>query len=183
LLIGDNMKKYLIFLMGIVFFLGGCSTYVPRYSPSVDNVEIIRSLSSEKKINVGPFTSTDAGKSSFYLTRCNPITTSDGKPFADYVRKAFIDELRMAGIYSNDAQLVIKGHLETIDFSSVTGKWFLVLAVSSNTNQSFTVEETYDYSTSFIGTVACNRTTQAFLPAVQNLIKKVLNHPSFQEML
>ncbi len=170
-------------MMVISIFLEGCSTYVPRYSPSVDNVKVIRSFPAGKKINIGEFTSKYPRQSSLLCRAVGPISTPDGEPFADYVRKAFIDELRMAELYSKDANLTIKSHLESIEFNSITGKWYFVLVVSSNTNQSFTVEESYDYATSFVGSTACNMTAQALLPAVQALIKNVVNHPSFRKML
>jgi len=180
------MKK-LIFILVVTFVLEGCASFnAPHYAISADNVDAIRSTfgtSSGKKVNVGEFTSENSGKSTLWCRGAPSIKAPSGEPFVDYVQKAFIDELRVAEVYSKDAHLTIKGHLKEFDFNSHFGTWTLALVVSSNTNQSFTVEENYDYSTSFFGSIACHRAAQALSPAIQNLIKKVVSHPSFKQML
>jgi len=179
------MKK-LFFILVVTLVLEGCASFnAPHYSISVDNVDAIRSTVgnySGKKINVGQFTSEKAGKSTLWC-RGAPIKAPNGEPFTNYVQKAFIDELRMAEVYSKEADLIITGDLIEFDFNSHFGTWTLALVVSSNNNQSFTVEEEYSYSTSFFGSVACHRAAQALSPAIQNLIKKVVSHPSFKQML
>ncbi len=179
------MKK-LLFVLVVAVMLEGCASFnAPQYAISADNVDVIRSTvgTSGKKINIGQFTSEDSGKATLWCRGAPSVKAPNGEPFVEYVQKAFVDELRVAGVYSENASLTIKGHLTKFDFNSHFGTWTLALVVSSNTSQSFTVEENHDYSTSFFGSVACHRVAQALSPAIQNLIKKVVSHPSFKQML
>ena len=46
-----------------------------------------------------------------------------------------------------------------------------------------TVSEDYEYTSSFYGETACNQTAQAFMPAVQNLVGKVVRSPEFMDLV
>jgi len=75
------------------------------------------------------------------------------------------------------------GRLNSIDFSSASGTWNLDLTVSSSNGRSLNVAENYSYTTSFYGETACNQTAQALMPAVQDLIGKVVHAPEFPALL
>jgi len=94
-----------------------------------------------------------------------------------------IDQLQLAELYSPQAPLRLGGNLDAIDFGTGDGIWNIALTITDDAGQSFTVREDYNYETSFYGETACNQTAQAFMPAVQNLIRKVVSHPKFQEMV
>jgi hypothetical protein len=108
-----------------------------------------------------------------------PIKTPDGEPFAEYVRKALLDELKISNSYSPSSLVTIAGNLDEIDFSSNTGSWKLALTVKASNGKSMSVSENYSYTTSFYGETACNQTAQAFMPAVQNLVGKIVRSPEF----
>ena len=108
-----------------------------------------------------------------------PIKTPDGEAFSDFVRKALIDELKIASIYSASAPVTLTGNLDALDFSSNGGLWNLSLTVKASNGKSMTATEAYSYTSSFNGTTACNQTAQAFMPAVQNLVGKVVSSPEF----
>jgi hypothetical protein len=61
--------------------------------------------------------------------------------------------------------------------------WYLLLTVSDTAGHSFAISENYDYQSSFVGETACNQTAQAFMPAVQNLIRKVVSNPEFKAIV
>jgi len=46
----------------------------------------------------------------------------------------------------------------------------------------FLVENTYEFSTNFIANIACEQVAQALAPATQDLIKKLVQHPSFKKI-
>ena len=99
----------------------GCSTYsASRYSISTDNVVALRSLNGTT-VNIGAFTASIPGQTEIMCRGVGPIKTPDGETFADYVRKALLDELRIANAYSSSAPITIKGNLDAIDFSSGGG--------------------------------------------------------------
>lgn len=114
-----------------------------------------------------------------------PVATPDGEQFENYIRKALIDELRMSNAYAEKGDVVFTGKLEHIDFNSFKGQWDIKLHVSSNKGISFTVEENYNYKTAFLFATksVCDTTAQAFMPAVQNLIKSIVSHPDFKRIV
>jgi hypothetical protein len=176
------MRRYLAILL-LAVVLSGCSTYAAqRYSISVDNVMALRSLDG-KTLNVGPFTSAQQGLSEIMCRGVGPIKTPDGEPFTDFIRKALIDELKLANAFSPTAPVTLTGHLNKIDFSSVGGTWEISLTVRSSNGQSSTVTEHYAYTSSYFGETACNQTAQALMPAVQNLIGKLVRGPELQALL
>ncbi|OLO10358.1 hypothetical protein BTW10_15040 [Chromohalobacter japonicus] len=175
------MKKYLL-VIALALVVSGCSTYsANRYAVSTDNVVALRSLDG-MPVSVGNFTASTPGESEIMCRAVGPIKTPDSKPFSEFIRKAFVDELRMAEVYSDTAPVTLTGKLENIDFSSAGGTWSLALTVDSSNGESMSVSETYDYTTSFYGETACNQTAQALVPAVQNLVGKVVRSPEFTKL-
>jgi len=57
------------------------------------------------------------------------------------------------------------------------------LTVTSSNGQSLSVSEEYKYASSYYGETACNQTAQALMPAVQNVVGKVVRHPNFPALL
>ena len=172
------MKRGLA-LLSILVLLSGCSTYAAaRYSMTADNVVALRTLN-DKKINIGTFASSQPGQSEIMCRAVGPIKTPDGESFSEYIRKALIDELRIANVFSNDAPVTLTGNLDHINFSSTSGNWDLALTLTSSNGKFLTITENYSYTTSFYGETACNQTAQALMPAVQNLVGKIVSSPDF----
>ncbi len=163
----------------LALFISGCSTYAAnRYSISVDNVTSLKTLSGTQ-LNVGQFTATKPGLTEIACRGVGPIKTPDGETFENYIRKALIDELKLAELYSENAPVTLTGNLDNIDFSSNSGTWDLSLTIKSSNGKVLSVSETYSFTTSFYGETACNQTAQALMPAVQDLISKIIEHPEF----
>jgi hypothetical protein len=166
-----------------VLLLTGCSSYaVPRYGVSVTNVMALKQTGAPPA-SVGKFTTTGESKHSITCRAVGPIKTPDERPFEEYVRKALIDELQLAGAYGEAAPVVLTGNLDRVDFSSTDGKWMLAVTVKSSNGRALTVANDHEYETSFIAEKACALTAQAFGPAVQTLIGKLVNHPEFAALL
>lgn len=170
--------------LGIALFVSsGCSSYaVARYGVSVENVTTLRTLAGQK-VSVGAFGAAKAGQTEIMCRAVGPIRTPDGKPFEDFIRSALVDELKVAEVLSEGASRTLTGRLNGIEFSSASGKWTLDVTLSSSNGGSLTVREVYDYSTSFVGEKACALTAQAFTPAVQSLIGKLVRSPEFRGLL
>lgn len=164
--------------IGIV--LSGCSTYATsRYAVNADNVTALRGLK-RGNINVGNFSATKPGEKEIVCRGAAPIKTPDGETFSEFIRKGLVDELKMAGKFDVDSPVTLTGNLNNIDFSSTNGTWNLSLTVYSLNGKSITVSESYSYTSSFDGDTACNQTAQALMPAVQNLIGKVVQSRDFK---
>jgi hypothetical protein len=172
------MKQGFILLL-LVTLLSGCSTYAAsRYSVSTDNVVALRGLNG-KTVNVGAFSSTEPGQSEIMCRGVGPIKTPDSEPFSEFIRKALIDELKIANVFSPTAPITLTGTLDKIDFSSNSGNWNLALTLKSSNGKSMSVAEDYSYTTSFYGETACNQTAHALMPAIQNLLGKIVRSPDF----
>lgn len=178
------MKK-LVPAVSAALLAAGCSTYAAdRYAVSMDShseLQTLAAASPDRKIAVQPFTASRPGRTDIACRGVGPVKTPDGETFEAYIRKALIDQLRLAQMYASDGSLRISGNLDKADFDSFNGMWYLVLTVRDETGRTFTVREDYDYQSSWYGETACNQTAQAFMPAVQNLVRKVIADPMFQQ--
>jgi hypothetical protein len=57
------------------------------------------------------------------------------------------------------------------------------MTISSSNGKGLSVGTHYSFAGNFVGEVACNQTAQALMPAVQNLIGKIITHPEFAALL
>ena len=118
------MKTIASFLViASISVLSGCSTYsTARYSSNADNVVALRALNG-KVVNIGGFSATKSGEKEIMCRGVGPIKTPDGEPFSEFVRKALVDELKLANAFSAAAPVTLTGNLDSIDFSSASGSW------------------------------------------------------------
>ena len=172
-----------------------CSSYtIPRYGLSAENIAGLRRLN--QKVNVGRFTATPLGRTEIGCRSKGPVRTPDGRPFEDYLQRALIEELKVAEKLSDSAPVTLTGHLNQIDFSSMRGDWTMDLTVTSSNGRALTVSSKYDFKTGPAFTLApwgggqaaaderaCAETAQAFVPAVQVLIGKLVYHADFAALL
>ncbi len=167
--------------------IAGCSTYAAdRYAVSMDAQAELKQIvpqSANQVIAIDRFTASEPGKTKITCRALAPIKTPDGQTFEAFVQQALVDQLRLAELHAPDAPIHIGGNLDEIGFSSTEGLWSLALTVTDNSGRSFSVREEYNYVTSWNGETACNQTAQALMPAVQNLIGKVVSHPTFEDMI
>ena len=131
------MKTIASFLViASISVLSGCSTYsAARYSSNADNVVALRALNG-KVVNIGGFSATKSGEKEIMCRGVGPIKTPDGEPFSEFVRKALVDELKLANAFSAAAPVTLTGNLDSIDFSSASGSWNLALTVKSSNGKS-----------------------------------------------
>lgn len=115
-----------------------------------------------------------------------PIQAADGMTIPQFVEKAFNDELKFAGLYSEDG-VKLSGSLNQIQFSSTSGLtngyWQMGMDLKSSSGKSLIVDNRYDFKSGFDAITACNQTAQALGPAVQDLIKKAVTHPEFVALI
>jgi hypothetical protein len=174
---------HFFFVLSLSILASGCSTYsASRYSIDTDNIEALHSLKG-KTANVGAFTSTQSGLNQIMCRGVGPIKTPDGEPFSEYVKKALVNELKMANLYSVNAPVTLTANLDDINFSSASGNWNIALTVRSSNGKSLSVSEKYAYTSSFLGETACNQTAQALMPAVQDLLGKLVSSKRFPALL
>ncbi len=177
------MMRTAILMVVLAMLQVGCSTYSgSRYSMSIDNVQEIKTAVKTgeiKQVSVDGFTSTQPSKTSIMCRAVGPVKTPDGESFESYIRNALIGELKMSEAYKQDAIDILKGNLDNITFDSMLGTWTITMTVTLK-GRSFTVTENYKFTPSWYGETGCNQTAQAMMPAMQNLIRKIVSHHQFK---
>lgn len=171
-------------LVVMILCVAGCSTMTPaRYSVSVDNNLILKKYTA-KAVRLSAMSAPDKYDSSCRLM--GPIQASDGMSIPQFIAKAFNDEFKFAGIYS-DSGTMLDGQLQKIEFSSISGLtngwWDLSLTLKSSNGKLVSAQNRYEFKSGFDAITACNQTAQALGPAVQDLIKKTISDPGFQTLL
>lgn len=164
--------------------LTGCSTYtVNQYGMSSENINLMKAMEGTK-FSVGQFSATKPGLSSIQCRGAGPVATPGKTSFENYINAALISELKVAGVYDDNSQIRINGLVENLDFSSNigAGKWVFDVTVSNNGATSYPVRSEYAFSTNFVADKASQQVAQAFVPAVQQLIKDIITHPKFKEL-
>jgi hypothetical protein len=183
------MKKKLatVAAMGAFLLLSACSTYSPqRYSISADNSMALRAMDGGN-INVTAFK--DPANFDSGCRAAGPIAPPDNLGFAAYIQKALTDELKVAGKFDDKTpKATLSGAVEKLAFSSgslgVTGGyWDIGLRVTSSNGKSINVAEHYEFSSGYAAETACKQTAEAYFPAVQNLIGKLVKSPEFPELV
>lgn len=177
------MKSKIITILLLSIIVSGCETTnsIP-YKASIANViSIQQSLQSQgKKVSVGDFSAAQGVNSSPMCRLMGPVTVAPGKSLEQFIKDAFQEELFMAQAYQASSTNIIEGRIETLSFSSVSpASWEISMNVKSNNYAGYTTSIKYPFDTSYSAYSACKNVADAFGPAVQELIKQVVNNQQF----
>ena len=72
------------------------------------------------------------------------MKTPDGETFEEFVRKALVDELKIAELYAAAAPVVLTGRLDAIAFQSgADATWRIKVTLSSSNGKSLAITEEY----------------------------------------
>ena len=170
----------------VVLLMSGCSNKVPTYSNTPQNMRAVKTVAaSASPVNVGAFTATNADESKVMCRLATPVGTPDGVTFAKYIEDALATELEMGNMIDPKSKVTLTGHLDNIYGSTVLGNayWEFKLKVSSSNGKSIDVNSRYDYESSFTAYSACSEMQRSYLPAVQELVNKIVTNPQFKELL
>ena len=177
--------RYLGILIVTILLLSGCETLsVQQYLPTQQNTSVIKNvmmMSNISSLAVGEFTTSHPGQFESLCGINKLIRIPNNTPPDIYIRNALINEIKEAGVYSLDqieAERVITGHLDTFKLDSDTGSWIIQVTISLNTGDVYTVSETYEHDE-----ISCERAASTLVPAVQDLIYKIVSNPAFQRKM
>ena len=79
--------------------------------------------------------------------------------------------------------MTLTGHVDRLEFSSMSGAWDIALTLKSSNGRTVAASERYEFGFVYIGQQACNEVAKAFVPAVQNLVGKLIRHADFPSLL
>ena len=180
------MKALSITIALVALGLSGCQSYSPqRYTAIPDNTPILKALS-VGAIKVDPFV-----LSTTFDATCRgvgDITPPINMSIQGYFQAALTDELKVAGLYDEkNPKFVLSGNIDRLNFSSskglTNGEWNIGLKITSSNGRRMYASESYQFESAFEGGTACRRTAEALLPAVQNLITKIIRNSDFRALL
>lgn len=182
------MKK--VMTLGLVvagaLLMSGCANKVPTYSNSPKNMRAVKSVAATAPaVNIGNFTSSNEGESKVMCRLATPVGTPDGVTFAKYIEDALSTELEMGNMIDPKSKITVTANLDNIYGSTLLGNayWEFKLKVTSSNGKSFDVTSRYDYESSFSAYSACTEMQRSYLPAVQELVNKIVTNPQFPELL
>lgn len=172
--------KILLTLVSILSI--GCSSVpINRYATSAHNVSVLRK-SEHKKINVGKFQ--DAQDRKKIGCRGLSLSAPDDDSFAAYIQKALVSDLMMADIFDINSDVTLTAVIDKLELKSTSGaNWDIELTINSSNGRSIKLAEIYKFESAFNGDEACRNASQAFVPAVQNLISKLVRSPEFSQLV
>lgn len=178
--------KLLFTAAALALFLSGCATNnSPRYASSADTVHALRGMKIGEVATVGSFTMTSTAD--LQCRAVGPIMLPDNHNLPSYIKKAFEDELKMAGIYNPaNPNITLTGVVNKAAFSSAKGffqgHWELDLTVVSSNGKSVSAQEQYDFDSAYLADKGCQKTADALVPAVQNVLQKIVASPNFRDL-
>lgn len=180
-----KLSKVMLALV-VTFGLGGCETLVTqRYSVTGDNNLAVKALG-VTAIGVGEFN----GPSNFdsNCRALGPVQVADGITHTQYIRKAFEEEFKIAGVFAaNSPRVTLTGTVTRLEFSSTRavtgGSWDIDLTLMSSNGSNMKVTEHYEFPSGFMAPTACKQTAEAFAPAVQNLVGKIVRSTEFRALV
>lgn len=172
--------------LGMCALFVGCAGPAPNYSPSIDNVELLKRNSSDS-IKVGQFDVTQgmSGANAMSL-RANSMVSPVGTHYGDYLATALRQELELAKLQSPQSRLEISGVLvkNNIDAGGISSNEGQIEArfIVKRTDQ-----VTYDkvkkaelrWDSSFAGAVAIPLAANNYPLMVQKLLNGLFSDPDF----
>ena len=179
------MKHPLIAVLASLV-LSACQSYSPqRYTAVPDNAMVLKALTGAT-VRVSPFV-----LSAPFSASCRGGANIDppvNLSYPGYLQAALSDELKVAGLYSEGSpRVTLSGDINRLEFSSTksltNGEWAIGLKITSTNGKVANASVLYKFESGFEGSSACRRTAEAFLPAVQELIAKLVRSAEFRALL
>lgn len=184
----DKRIKQITILICMSFIISGCATYpAKQYSLSAD---VSKQLMPTKSVSVSIDSFEDTSSNSKMCRLAGHVEPPDNMSFEKYIHYALTDELKAAGMLEILRPKVnLKGVIEDLDFSTAIrkeddkGEWIIRLKLISSNGNSLTVSDKYKFESYFSARTACKSAAEAFMPAVQQLIGKIVTDQAFATLL
>jgi hypothetical protein len=166
-------------------WLSACSVVATPYSPSVDNIQTLKSAS-PLHTRVGGFTSQDGSNNHYPLqVRANTMRSPVGASFAAYLSNAVSQELTISGALTSSASVVLDGVLLENNVDAGLGKGVGTISarfvVKRNDVVSYDQIKTVsgEWDSAFAAAIAVPKATQEYPLLVQKLLAALYADPAF----
>lgn len=171
-------------LLSIILTLGACSVAPPKYSPSYDNVQVLKQA--KTPVEVAPFKGANTSVGSITI-RASPLSSPYGQDLVHYIQTALESEFQKAGILKKGSSTQLTAVIEendldtSSDFSvgkgTIKAKFTVTKKGKSVYNKSISV--TSSWESSFMGAIAIPRAAESYPKLVEKLLKKLYSDKSF----
>lgn len=174
-------------IAALTITLAGCVTMPPAsYANYADNTYALRKYDGAK-VRIGTFTDLSHFDSGCRMV--GPIKTAGNRPIPEFIHDSLNDELKFAGLYSDDqSSVLLAATLQSGKFSSMTGLTsgyfdFSLQLSNPQNGKSVTANSQYSFDSGFDADTACRNVANALTPAVQRLINKAVTDPGFGPLI
>lgn len=181
------MNIKLLLLSFSVITLSACQSYTAQtYSISPDTVRSVKNLKLNESVGVGEVMApTDVDLN---CRAMGPIALPNKLTLSTYVKKAMEDELKIGDAYAyQNPKVTLSAQITKFSMSSskglTRGYFDIDLKVISSNGKSIQANEYYEFDSGFDGYTACKNTSDALMPAIQNLVAKVYKNPQFVDLV
>lgn len=183
------IRRMRLLLAAPAVLLGACSMVAPPYSPSVDNIESLKSMPAAHA-RLGEFSSTP-GPANYYPVplRADSMRSPVGKSFGDYLADAMTRELTMAGKLSPQSDVEIKATLITNDIDAGLAQGSAKLAArfvvtrSGDIRYDNVVSAQTQWDSAFAAMIAVPKAREEYPIAVQKLLGALYADPAFRKAI
>ncbi len=170
-------------ILFIFVTLSACSIPAPKYSPSYENVQLIKDGNS--KIDVEPFAGATTGLGAISL-RGNSLSSPYGKDLIHYIEVALKSELEKANLLKEGSPKKIFSVIELNDLDSTSfsiGKGIIratfSIIDSGKTIYKNSAEAKIQWDSSFIGAIAIPNAAQSYPKLVTSLLRNLYSDKKF----
>ncbi|MBI5898094.1 MAG: hypothetical protein HZB40_02580 [Rhodocyclales bacterium] len=177
-------------LVALVVLTGGCAIVAPNYSPSIDNVQLLKN-GKIAQTKVGSFQSAaDPANANPISLRGSSLQSPYANSYAAYLTEALRLELSLAGKLDANSTIEISGVLlrNDLDASGVSkgfGEISANFVVTRNGVRQFdkTKSARLEWESSFVGAIAIPNAQQSYPRMVKNLLSDLFSDPEFVKAL
>ena len=163
--------------------MAGCASHTPR------TFNVDRNADSKPlvvgNVTVAPFRA--PARLDNTCRAAGPITPPNGKSFEYYLQKSLAEKLKNSELTNQATEKVaLFGELKVLIFSSTStfsdAWWITKILITSSNGKTVELGDRYDFKTSFGAFKACQETADAYLPAVDQIIDKLIASNSFKQL-
>jgi len=201
---GEKMrsKSRLGIVLVCIIFLPACTPkngpnsvgneIISKYEASAENVRMLKSTYSKANQKIQ---SLAIGKSKIAAGKalgCNysvNIRPPGGLSFEQYILGGLVDELKFAGLLSEQGTHLVTAVFTHIFFDSGRydsgrpGFWVIRANFSTRDGTSFLIHTRHEFESFLVGSQACVTVVEAFPSAVRQFIQDVTHHETFKSLL
>lgn len=181
------MRLRLLPILLAALALQGCGITMPRYEPSYDNVQKLRSEGPLATLD-NPSVQADTGQNSIFV-RANPVRSPEGD-LSTHVQRALESELRLAGLLQPGSPRHLdvrlrRTELNAAAFGDGQGSLAADFTLSENGKPLYQSSKNVSsrWDSSFFAVLALPRAANAFNPLVRQLLAELYQDPAFVQAL